>query len=429
MLEDMVSDGKAGDVIFEIAAELFPINRSLTGPGVRETLDLLRSRVPLEIRAVPSGTEVLDWTVPKEWALRDAWVKDAKGNRVIDFKANNLHVMGYSVPVHRTMQLDELKSHLFTLPDQPDLIPYRTGYYAGTWGFCLSQNALDGLPDGEYEVMIDASLDDGEMNYGEYFHQGETEEEVLLTTHCCHPSLANDNCSGMAMLTYLAQRISGIETRLSYRFLWLPGTIGAISWLALNEGSVGRIKHGLVVTGVGDAGGPTYKRTRRGDAPIDRAMMHLLSDSKTGAKLLDFFPYGYDERQFNSPGYKLDVGLLQRSQFATYPQYHTSTDNMDFIAPGYLEEVYTLVADAIEILERDEVPVNKLPKGEPQLGRRGLYDAIGGSPDSYDQRMAMLWILNLADGEHSLLDIAERAGISFATIARTADILRERGLL
>ena len=429
VLAGEAADASVGERIYRLAAEIFPICRSLTGPGVRETLGLLRKIVPLDLRRVPTGTPVLDWTAPKEWTIRDAWVKNAAGERVIDFRASNLHVMGYSVPVHRTMPLAELKRHLFSLPGQPNLIPYRTGYYAETWGFCVSQEALDALPEGDYEVMIDSSLDDGELVYGEYLHRGRSEEEFLLTTHCCHPSMANDNCSGLALLTHLAAQLSRVETRLSYRFLWLPGTIGAIAWLAANDAHAGRIRHGLVVSGVGDPGGPTYKRTRSGNAPIDRAMVHLLHHAAGKPEVIDFSPYGYDERQFNTPGYRLPVGLIQRSRFGTYPEYHTSADNLDFIAPGPLAESYRLIVDAIGLIETDATYLNTLPKGEPQLGRRRLYDKIGGDPDTYGSRMALLWLLNLSDGEHTLLDIAERSGLPYATVARTARMLEAEGLL
>jgi len=418
-----------GGSIYRLASELYPICRSITGPGLRESLGVLQRVVPLEVRGVASGTAVLDWTIPKEWSIRDAYVKNSRGERVIDFKAHNLHVVGYSQPVHRVMPLSELRPHLHSLPDQPDLIPYRTGYYAEDWGFCVSHRDLEALPEGDYEVKIDASLEDGELNYGEFVHRGATEDEVLLTAHSCHPSLANDNCSGMALLAHLARRLSAVETRLSYRFLWAPGTIGAIAWLAANEDNLSCICHGLVISGVGDAGGPTYKRTWRGDAPIDRIMAHVLAHAPGTPAITDFEPYGYDERQFNSPGFRLDVGLLQRSRFATYPEYHTSADDLGFIAPGHLAESYRLVAAAIDILETDRPLLNAAPRGEPQLGRRGLYDAIGGDSRDYDSRLAMLWALNLSDGAHSLFDIAERSGLPFAAIVETARFLQDRGLL
>ena len=273
------------------------------------------------------------------------------------------------------MPLAELKAHIFTLPDQPDLIPYRTSYYKEAWGFCMSHRQLAALEaaGGEYEVMINSRLEPGALTWGEYLHAGETADEVLLSTHACHPSLANDNCSGLALLAMLAHELAGKRTRLSYRFLFVPGTIGSIAWLATNEATLGRVKHGLVVSGVGDAGGPTYKRSRRGDALIDRAMTHVLRTSGKDPNLLDFFPYGYDERQYCSPGFDLPVGLFQRSQFATFAEYHTSADNLDFIRAEHLAASFRWIVQTLDILERDRRLVSLRPKGEPQLGRRGLY--------------------------------------------------------
>jgi aminopeptidase-like protein len=419
----------AGAEMHAFARTLYPICRSITGPGVRETLDLIGARIQLERTETPSGTQVLDWTVPNEWSIRDAYIKNAAGERVVDFNAHNLHVLNYSAPVRTRLPLAEMKRHIFTAPDRPHVIPYRTSYYEERWGFCMSHAALEALPDGEYEAVVDSTLAPGALTYAEHVHRGASEDEVLLQAHICHPSLANDNCSGMALLTQLAAAMASLRTRYTYRFLFAPGTIGAITWLARNESRAERIKHGLVLSCVGDAGGPTYKRTRRGDAPIDRVMRHVLKHTAPQANVIEFSPYGYDERQYNSPGFKLDVGLFQRSQFATFPEYHTSADDLSFIAPEHLQSSLGIVAAAIEVLERDRRWLNAAPKGEPQLGKRGLYDAIGGDSDRYAKNMAMLWILNLSDGGYSLLDIAERAGIPFATIASTADLLAEKGLL
>lgn len=418
-----------GDQIYALAAEIYPICRSISGAGVRETLEHLQRHVAIERWETPTGTPILDWTAPKEWSVRDAFIKNAAGERVVDFHRHNLHVLNYSAPIRARLPLAELKKNIFTLPDQPDLIPYRTSYYAERWGFCMSHNALMALPEGEYEVVIDSRIEDGALTYGEFVHHGETDAEVLFSAHICHPSLANDNCSGLALLTHLAKRLSAVKTRYTYRFLWAPGTIGAIAWLARNDATAARVKHGLVLSCVGDGGGFTYKRTRRGDAPIDRVMAHVLAAGGREGKVIDFSPYGYDERQYNSPGYKLDVGLFQRSQFATFPEYHTSGDDLDFIAPTYLAESYRVVAEAIDILERDNTYLNLSPKGEPQLGRRGLYAAIGGDKDSYAKNMAMLWVLNLSDGQHSLLDIAERSMTPFSVIAEAARLLEREGLL
>lgn len=419
----------AGDRMYALATELFPICRSITGNGVRCSLDLIERRIPLARTETPSGTQVLDWTVPLEWNVADAYIKNAAGERVVDFQKNNLHVLNYSAPVRARMSLDDLKQHIFTLPEQPGLIPYRTSYYQERWGFCMSQNALDALPDGEYEAVVDSTLAPGSLTYGEHLHIGGSADEVLLTAHICHPSLANDNCAGLALLAELADAMRPLKTRYSYRFLFAPGTIGAITWLARNEANARRIKHGLVLSCVGDGGGPTYKRTRRGDALIDRAMTHVLKHAFAQANVVDFFPYGYDERQYNSPGFKLEVGLFQRSQFATFPEYHTSADNLDFIRAEHLQSSLQAVSAAIAVLELDQRFISTAPKGEPQLGRRGLYSTIGGDKDSYAKNMAMLWILNLSDGTHSLLDIAERANTRFALIAYCAGLLAQKGLL
>jgi aminopeptidase-like protein len=425
----LLDDEAIGEDIFALAAEIYPICRSITGDGVRSTLDHLAWHIDLEVHEVPSGTQVFDWTIPREWTIRDAWIKNAEGERVLDFRSCNLHVLNYSRPVHATLPLDELKTHVFTLPDQPDLVPYRTSYYAENWGFCMAHDRLEALPDGVYEVLIDASLEDGSLTYGEYLHRGQTDEEFLFSAHICHPSLANDNCSGLALLTHLAKRLAPVATRYSYRFLFAPGTIGAIAWLARNEDRVSRIRHGLVVSCVGDGGGPTYKKSRRGDALIDRAMTHVLRHGAASPTLLDFSPYGYDERQYCSPGFNLGVGLFQRSQFGTFPQYHTSADNLDFIRPEHLASSYRMIAAALDVVENDWLPVSTSPKCEPQLGRRGLYSALGGDRDGPAKSMAFLWILNLADGQHTLLDIAERAQLPFGVVADAAHLLRKNGLI
>ena len=418
-----------GDDIFALAARIYPICRSITGDGVRATLREIGAHIALDVHEVPTGTAVFDWTVPREWNIRDAYIKNDKGEKIVDFAKSNLHVMSYSVPVRARMSLTELKPHIHTLPDQPDLIPYRTSYYAENWAFCMSHRQYEALRDGSYEVVIDSSLTDGHLTYGEYLHRGETEDEFLLSAHVCHPSLANDNCSGIALLTHLAKRLSGRRTRYSYRFLFAPGTIGAITWLARNEHRAFRIKHGLVLSMVGDGGGPTYKKSRRGDAEIDRAMVHALHHCGLSPTVLDFSPYGYDERQYCSPGFNLPVGLFQRSKFGAIPEYHTSADNLDFIRPEHLGASYRMITTAIDTIEGNHVYRNTAPKCEPQLGKRGLYGAIGGDKDAAAANMAMLWVLNLSDGSHSLLDIAERADLPFPIVQRTAELLKAHGLL
>jgi aminopeptidase-like protein len=427
-LDKLITDG-IGDELFAFAAKIYPLCRSITGNGVRQTLREVGAHIALDIHEVPTGTAVFDWTIPREWNIRDAYIKNKHGKKVVDFQKSNLHVMSYSVPVQRQMSLGELKPHLHTLPDQPELIPYRTSYYAENWAFCMTHSEFEDLPDETYEVLIDSTLANGHLTYGEYLHKGETDDEFLLSAHICHPSLADDNCSGIALLTHLAKRLARLKTRFSYRFLFVPGTIGAITWLARNEEQAQRIKHGLVVSMVGDSGGPTYKKSRRGNTEIDRAMIHSLRHSGLSSTILEFSPYGYDERQYCSPGFNLPVGLFQRSKFGSIPEYHTSADNLEFIRPHHLNTSYRLIANTINVIENEAVYRNTLPKCEPQLGRRGLYGAIGGDKDQAAANMAMLWILNLSDGTHSLLDIAERANLPFAVVQRTTQLLREHGLL
>ena len=308
--ERLVTEG-IGEEIFALAAKIYPICRSITGNGVRQTLHEIAAHIEIKFHEVPSGTTVFDWTIPREWNIRDAYIKNQRGERIVDFFRSNLHVMSYSIPVRKRVSLDELKKHVHTLPGQPDLIPYRTSYYAENWAFCMPHHQLESLQDEAYEVVIDSSLEDGFLTYGEYFHKGETEDEFLLSAHICHPSLANDNCSGVALLTHLAKRMAGLRTRYSYRFLFAPGSIGAITWLARNENNAHLIKHGLIISMVGDGGGPTYKKSRRGDAKIDQAICHVLRHAKMTPTILEFFPYGYDERQYCSPGFNLPVGLFQ----------------------------------------------------------------------------------------------------------------------
>ena len=419
----------AGPCVYGLAERLYPVCRSITGDGVRQTLSILTDHIPLSISEVPTGTAVFDWTIPREWVIRDAYIKDSTGRRVVDFQHCNLHVVSYSAPVRAILPLHELRKRIFTIPEAPDVIPYRTSYYRESWGFCMSDRALEKLPEGNYEVLIDSELKNGALTYGEYVHRGQTDEEVLFSAHICHPSLANDNCSGLALLAELARRIAPVRTRFTYRFLFAPGTIGAIAWLARNPDAVKRIRHGIVVSCVGDRGKPNYKRSRNGAATIDRAMAHILQSECSHFTVHDFSPYGYDERQFCSPGFNLPVGLFQRSLHGTFPEYHTSADNLDFISPEALGHSFQIMASAIDILEHDRRFLNRNPMGEPQLGRRGLYDAIGGRQDAKATTMAMLWVLNLSDGRNGLLDIAERSGLPFRAIREAAALLEGHDLL
>ena len=418
-----------GEQMYGLVKDLYPICRSITGNGVRDTLAHIGRSIPLTVHEVPSGTSVFDWVVPREWNIRDAYIVTPTGDKIAEFKKNNLHVLNYSTPVHKTVTLDELKQHLFSLPEHPDWIPYRTSYYKENWGFCISHNELNSLREGEYEVFIDASLQPGHLSYGEFYIQGETREEVLFSCHVCHPSLCNDNLSGIALTTYLAEHLARQKLRYSYRFLFIPGTIGSITWLALNEEKAGDIEHGFVVTCVGDGGPFSYKKSRRGNAEIDRAVLHVLKHSRGGFREIDFYPYGYDERQYCSPGFDLAVGSLSRSSHGQFPEYHTSADNLNLVKPQYLQESFETFLDVIEVLENNRRYINLNPKCEPQLGKRGLYSNVGAPSGSRVKEMALLWVLNLSDGQPDLLDIAERAGEPFADIRSAAEALLACGLL
>jgi aminopeptidase-like protein len=418
-----------GQLIHSFVSELYPICRSITGNGLRETLRRIGEKIPLQIHEVPSGAAVFDWTVPREWNIRNAYIKNSQGERVLDFQRSNLHVVNYSVPIRRKLSLRELREHLHSLPDHPDWIPYRTSYYRETWGFCISQRELDALQEDEYEAVIESSLEDGHLSYGEVLLPGETPREILVSTHCCHPSLCNDNLSGIAIATLLAQALAQQPHRYSYRFLFIPGTIGSITWLSRNEQVLPQIDHGLVLACAGDRGGFSYKKSRRGSAEIDRAVLHLLSHSGEPHKIRDFSPYGYDERQYCSPGFNLPVGCLTRTPHEQFPEYHTSADNLDFVSAAALAGTFRQCLEIFELLEHNHKYRNTNPKCEPQLGKRGLYRELGGQTDAESRELAMLWVLNLSDGKNSLLDIAERAGLRFEVIRQAAASLERHGLL
>jgi aminopeptidase-like protein len=428
LLEEVDFD-KEGGAAYALVERLYPFCRSITGNGVRRSLRLLRETIPLALREVVSHTQAFDWTVPDEWNIRDAYIMNETGERLVDFRKSNLHVLNYSTPINRMMSLAELRPHLFTIPEAPDWIPYRTSYYQKNWGFCLTQRQLDKFEEGEYHVYIDSTLHPGHLTYGEFRIQGETDDEVLISCHSCHPSLCNDNLSGMAVAARLAALLYGLSLRYSYRFLWVPGTIGSITWLALNEAILPRIKHGLVLSCVGDPGKFTYKRSRRGNAEIDRAVEQTLTHSGREFQGLNFAPNGYDERQYCSPGINLPVGCFMRTPNGCYPEYHTSADDLSLVSPFAMGESLAQLLRVIQILEQNRRYTNLNSKCEPQLGRRGLYRQIGGMEDSTGVEKAMFWVLNFSDGEHDLLDIAVRSGIEFQGISKAAELLREAGLL
>jgi aminopeptidase-like protein len=430
-LKDSFEPSVVGRECYNLIVDLYPICRSITGNGFRQTLAFLQKHIPLTVHEVPTGYQAFDWTVPKEWNIRDAYVKNSCGERVVDFRRSNLHVVNYSAPVSKKISLAELKEHLFTLPVHPDWIPYRTSYYVENWGFCVSHRLFEQLGEEEYEVYIDSTLEDGSLTYGEFLIPGTTGDEVLVSCHACHPSLCNDNLSGVALATFLAKVMTAFPHRYSYRFLFIPGTIGSITWLSCNQSNLDRIKHGLVLACVGDRGSSSYKKSRRGDAEIDRAAVHVLQHSgqRHGYTVQDFSPYGYDERQYCSPGIDLPVGCLSRTPHGRFPEYHTSADDLNFVDASSLADSFAKCLAVFEVLEANKAFVNQNPKCEPQLGKRGLYRTWGGYADAETRELAMLWVLNQSDGTHKLLDIAERSGMSFEYIHEAAKTLKEHGLL
>ena len=418
-----------GEELFGFAEELFPICRSITGDGLRTTLGMIGGVCPLEVTEVPTGEKVLDWTVPQEWNIRDAYVEDPAGKRIVDFAASNLSVVNYSAPVNGKFTLEELDGHLHSIPDQPELIPYRTSYYSQDWGFCLPHKVRESLEPGMYNAVIDSSLSAGSLSYGECVIRGSREEEILISAHSCHPSLANDNLSGIAVAAFLARSMKKITPRYTYRFLFAPGTIGAIAWLARNEEIAARIKVGFVLSNLGDKGPINYKKARREDSYLNRIVESVLRAMDIPYGIHAFSPYGYDERQFCSPGFNLDVGSLSRSRWGTFPEYHTSGDNMSFITPEALADSYHVLASFIEAIECDSTWENMYPKGEPQLGSRGLYDLAGEGGHGKATVMNFLWILNYSDGKHSLMDISRLSGVSVASLYEAASLLHHQGLI
>ena len=427
-LDPVGAGAEAGEAMHALIAQLYPICRSITGDGVRRTLAAIEQRIPLNVFEVPTGAAVFDWTIPREWNIRDAWIKNSRGDRIVDFQRCNLHVLNYSTPIHATVPLAQLKAHLYSIPEQPDRIPYRTSYYREAWGFCVTHEQLASLNEDAYEVCIDSSLTEGHLTYGECYLPGTTADEVLISCHVCHPSLCNDNLSGVSVATFLAQALFKRRRRYSYRFLFIPGTIGAIAWLARNQVEAARIRHGLVLTCVGDPGAFHYKKSRRGDAEIDRIVAHVLRQQPGQHKLLEFSPYGYDERQFCSPGFNLPVGCLMRSVWGEFPEYHTSADNLDFVKAEALSESLSVCLAVCDVIEHNRRFRNTHPFCEPALGPRGLYATTGGGRAAVEN-LAKLWALNLSDGHHSLLDIADRAGLGFTTIRAAAAALADHGLL
>ena len=438
--------------MYDLMIELFPICRSITGDGVRKTFDILKKIIKITTHEISTGTKVFDWVIPKEWKISDAYIIDPNGKKILDFQKSNLHVMQYSTPINKEIGLDELKSHIHTIPNKPQSIPYITSYYNEDWGFCMTDEQLKKLNDGIYKVVIDSELKDGSLTYGEYYIEGKTKQEVIFSTYICHPSLCNDNLSGMILLVFLAQFLQTQNLTYSYRFIFVPETIGAITWLNKNENRLNYIKHGLLVTCVGDSGNFTYKKTRQENADIDKIVINTLKKLKLDFNIQDFFPYGSDERQFCSPGFNLPVGSLMRTPYRQFAQYHSSEDNLEFVKKESLLESLKVYLEVVSTIEnKEDVPdleikkiesptdteifINTNPKCEPQLGRRGIYRNFGfrrldvESDEIEKFELAIFWILNYSDGNNSLGYISKKSGISLDILRQTALKLLKCNLL
>lgn len=403
-----------GEEMYAQCIDLFPINRSLTGNGVRQTLNYLKKILPpLKIHEIPSGISAFDWTTPEEWNVTEAWIADEGGNILIDFKNSNLHLMGYSIPVDKVVAKSELMAHLHFLPEQPDAIPFVTSYYKKDWGFCLSQRQLETLPEGPFHVFIKSTLGPGSMTYGELFIQGKLDEAVLLATYVCHPSMANNELSGPVVLAQIAKHLlDQPELKYSYRILFTVETIGSLYFISQNLPALQRyLRAGWILTCIGDDRSYSYVPTRMGKSLTDRISRHLLKQLGRSAKEYSWLERGSDERQFNAPGINLPVGSLMRSKYGEYPEYHTSLDDLSVISPGGLAGGFKMILDAIGILEQNETyKINVL--GEPQLGKRGLYPETS-TLETFDKVKNQMNVISYLDGEHDLLDIADLCEITF----------------
>lgn len=411
---------------------LWPITRSLTGNGNRASLNIISEIIPLEIKEIPSGSNCFDWTVPPEWNAREAWIKDENENSIVDFSVNNLHLLGYSEPFTGLLTYDELKKHLYTLPDQPDLIPYLTSYYSRRWGFCMSHNDFEKLDKSiKYQINIDSDLDEnGSMTISDLVLKGKSDQEVLFTTYICHPSLANNELSGPLVTAFIYDQLKDKELHYSYRFVFVPETIGSICYLSINgEHLKEKVVAGFVVTCIGDDGNFTYKKSRRGNSLSDRAASTILKQTEKEYTILDYSPIGSEERQYCSPGFNLPVGSLMRTMYGVYPEYHTSADNKDFISFSALEKSIVKYIEIVQLIENNKKYVNQFPNCEPQLGKRGLYPNLGSQKEKAIEVDAMMWILNLADGKHDLIDIIEKSNINYQVIINTATNLVAKGII
>ena len=421
-------DLRVGEAMHALAAELFPICRSLTGSGVRETLRIIGRHIPVTVHEVPSGTKVLDWTIPKEWNIRDAYVLNERGERVIDFKKSNLHVVAYSTPVNKTVSLSELQEHLFSLEDQPDATPYITSFYEDFWGFCLPHRQRLQLEEGQYRVVVESELSNGSLTYGELLVPGASPREIFVSTYICHPSMANNELSGPVVATFLAKWIAAAPRRYSYRIIFIPETIGSITYLSRHLDTLkARVMAGFNLTCIGDDRAFSFLPSRNGATLADRVALKVLTRSHPDFIRYTFLDRGSDERQYCSPGVDLPVVSIMRSKYREFPEYHTSLDDLTLVTPSGLAGGYAAVRDCLDYLERNRV-YRATCLGEPQLGPRGLYPKFG-TKESHDQVKDTLDVLAFADGTRDATDLSEATGVPRSRLDPLLDRLVAEGLL
>lgn len=421
---------ETGKEMFELCRELFPICRSITGNGVRKTFEIIRRYIPeMKLYEVPSGTQVFDWTIPKEWNIKGGYIEDSKGARIVDFDNNNLHVLGYSVPVNEYMSLEELSEHLYSLKDQPKLIPYATSYYKERWGFCMSQEMRDNLPEGTYHAVIDSELSDGNLTYGELIIPGECEKEIFISSYVCHPSMANNECSGPAVLTFLARYLLDMpKRRYTYRLVLAPETIGALTYMSRNLKEMKeKVIAAFNLTCVGDDRTYSLVHTKYGDTLSDRVLQSVLSSHYPKYDDYSYLSRGSDERQYQAPGADIPMVCLCRSKYHIYPEYHTSADNLDIISPDGLAGTYDVMRQCIDALEHNR-KYRITTIGEPQLGKRGLMPTMS-SKETYRDTLIMKDVCAYADGSNDLIDLAKWTNKPIKYIIPVVEKLKEKGLL
>lgn len=419
-----------GAFCHSMATDLFPICRSLSGPGIRETLGYLKERIPqLEIHSVPTGTKVFDWTVPEEWHVREAYIEDETGKRIVDFQNHNLHLVGYSIAIDKIVDLEELQKHLYSVPEQPDAIPYITSYYSKRWGFCVTENQRKKLTNGKYRVFIDADLKDGALNYGEVVIPGMVEEEVFISTYICHPSMANNELSGPVVTTAIACWLNSLKNpHYTYRIVFIPETIGSITYTSLNlEQMQKRIIAGFNITCIGDDRAYSFLPSRAGDTISDRIVQHVLSNIDENYKSYSWLERGSDERQYCAPGIDLPIASIMRSKYGEYPEYHTSLDDLELVTSTGLAGGFDAIRQCLEVLEANIKP-NITVLGEPQLGKRGLYPTLSTKESGAVVR-TMMNLISYSDGEHDLVTIAEKISAPVSELLPIVEKLVDAGIM